>query len=86
MGPFAVEHVPAQQAGCASCHTPHGSTNPRLLRVSQVNILCLQCHSPTAGSNVPDTPSFHNQNSKYQACTMCHTQIHGSNFDEFFFR
>ena len=86
MGPFAFEHVPVKQEGCTSCHTPHGSTNPRLLRVSQVNILCLQCHSPTAGSNVPDTPSFHNQNSKYQACTMCHTQIHGSNFDEFFFR
>ena len=26
-------------------------------------------------------PSFHNQATKYQACTLCHTQIHGSNFD-----
>lgn len=86
MGPFAFEHVPIKQDGCTSCHTPHGSTNPRLLKVSQVNILCLQCHSPTFGSNVPQIPGFHNQNAKYQACTMCHTQIHGSNFDEFFFR
>ncbi|PYX89138.1 MAG: cytochrome C [Acidobacteria bacterium] len=86
MGPFAFEHVPVKQEGCTSCHTPHGSTNPRLLRVSQVNLLCLQCHTLTPGSNVPEAPSFHNQNAKYQACTMCHTQIHGSNFDEFFFR
>ena len=86
MGPFAFEHVPVRQEGCTSCHSPHGSTNPRLLRVSQVNLLCLQCHSPTVGSNVPEAPSFHNQSAKYQACTMCHTQIHGSNFNEFFFR
>ena len=26
------------------------------------------------------------QNTKYQACTMCHTQIHGSNFSPVFFR
>ncbi len=86
MGPFAFEHVPVRQEGCTACHTPHGSTNPRLLRVSQVNLLCMQCHTPTANSNVPGIPSFHTQNAKYQACTMCHTQIHGSNFDEFFFR
>lgn len=86
MGPFAFEHVPVKQEGCTACHTPHGSTNPRLLRVSQVNILCMQCHSPTAGNNVPQIPSFHTQSTKYQACTMCHTQIHGSNFNEFFFR
>jgi DmsE family decaheme c-type cytochrome len=85
-GPFAFEHVPVRQEGCTSCHTPHGSTNPRLLRVSQVNLLCLQCHTPTANSNVPGLPTFHNQSAKYQACTMCHTQIHGSNVDEFFFR
>jgi len=86
MGPFAFEHVPVKQEGCTACHTPHGSSNPRLLRVSQVNLLCMQCHTPTAGRNVPPIPTFHAQNSKYQACTMCHTQIHGSNFDEFFFR
>ena len=87
VGPYAFEHMPVKQDGCVSCHTPHGSTNPRQLRVSEVNILCLQCHSPIAGrSTPPEIPSFHNQASKYQACTMCHTQIHGSNFSEFFFR
>lgn len=86
MGPFVFEHQPVKQEGCTSCHVPHGSTNPRLLRVSQVNLLCLQCHTATANRAVPGIPSFHTQNAKYQACTMCHTQIHGSNFDEFFFR
>jgi DmsE family decaheme c-type cytochrome len=86
MGPFSFEHMPVKQEGCSGCHTPHGSTNPRQLRVSQINILCLQCHSPIANRDTPEAPSFHNQAAKYQACTLCHTQIHGSNFDEFFFR
>ncbi len=86
MGPFVFEHVPVKVEGCGSCHTPHGSTNPRLLRVSQVNLLCLQCHSPTMNNPVPQIPSFHNQSARYQACTLCHTQIHGSNFDQFFFK
>ena len=82
-GPFVYEHVPVKTEGCSSCHTPHGSTNPRLLRVSQVNLLCLQCHTfPTQGPNGPT----HNQAAKYQACTMCHAAIHGSNSSNVFFR
>jgi DmsE family decaheme c-type cytochrome len=75
-GPFAFEHVPVKTEGCSSCHTPHGSTNPRLLRVSQTNLLCLQCH--TFPSVSPSGPA-HNLSQKYQACTMCHPAIHGSN-------
>jgi len=82
-GPFVYEHVPVKTEGCSSCHTPHGSTNPRYLRVSQVNLLCLQCHTfPAQG---PVGPS-HNQSTKYQACTMCHAAIHGSNASNVFFR
>jgi DmsE family decaheme c-type cytochrome len=82
-GPFVYEHVPVKTEGCSSCHTPHGSTNSRLLRVSQVNLLCLQCHTfPVQG---PQGPA-HNQAAKYQACTMCHTAIHGSNASSVFFR
>jgi DmsE family decaheme c-type cytochrome len=87
-GPFVYEHLPVATEGCTSCHTPHGSTNPRLLRVSQVNLLCLQCHT-LAMSNVPSQPPIgpaHNQSQKYQACTMCHAFIHGSNFSEVFFK
>jgi len=82
-GPFVYEHVPVKTEGCSSCHTPHGSTNPRLLRVSLVNLLCLQCHTfPTVGPSGP----VHNQSQKYQACTMCHAAIHGSNFSNVFFK
>jgi DmsE family decaheme c-type cytochrome len=82
-GPFVYEHVPVKTEGCTACHTPHGSTNPRLLRVSQINLLCLQCHTfPTQGPIGP----VHNQSQKYQACTMCHEAIHGSNFSSVFFK
>lgn len=95
-GPFLYEHLPVKTEGCQSCHTPHGSTNPRLLRVWPVNNMCMQCHSPvaigptTSGSAtnrtnpVPEIPSFHNQAQKYQACTLCHPAIHGSNGAETF--
>lgn len=85
-GPFVHEHQPVKVEGCVSCHTPHGSPNPRLLKRSQVNLLCLECHAFTVDSGAPATPTFHNQAQKYQACTLCHTQIHGSNFDPDFFK
>ena len=87
-GPFVYEHLPVKTEGCMSCHMPHGSTNPRMLKVAQVNMLCLQCHT-LAMSNVPSQPPVgpaHNQTQKYQACTMCHAFIHGSNFSEVFFK
>jgi len=82
-GPFVFEHVPVRTEGCSSCHTPHGSTNPRMLRVSQINLLCLQCHTfPVQGPLGP----AHNQSAKYQACTMCHPTIHGSNASSAFLK
>jgi DmsE family decaheme c-type cytochrome len=83
-GPFLFEHLPVKTEGCVSCHTPHGSTNPRLLRVYPVNIMCMQCHTQTTNNGVPPIPSFHNQAQKYQACTLCHPMIHGSNGAETF--
>jgi len=85
-GPFVFEHAPVKTEGCVSCHTPHGSINPRLLKRSQINLLCLECHTFTVDSPAPGVPSFHNQAQKYQACTMCHTQIHGSNQSPVFFK
>jgi len=85
-GPFAFEHAAVKTEGCVACHTPHGSNNPRLLKRSNINLLCLECHTFTVDSAAPAIPSFHNQAQKYQACTMCHTAIHGSNSDHFFFK
>ncbi|HYG98932.1 MAG TPA: DmsE family decaheme c-type cytochrome [Terriglobales bacterium] len=78
-GPFLFEHLPVKTEGCWSCHAPHGSTNPRLLRVWPVNTLCMQCHTLTTNSGTEPIPSFHNQAQKYQACTLCHPAIHGTN-------
>ena len=85
-GPFVYEHPAVKIEGCVSCHVPHGSSNPRLLKRSQVNLLCLECHSLTVDSDVATVPSFHNQSSKYQACTLCHVAIHGSNTSNVYFR
>lgn len=88
MGPFVFEHAPVKtDESCLSCHTPHGSTNPRLLQVNNINFLCLRCHTPNmnGAAGQPIGP-VHDQSAKYQACTMCHTQIHGSNFSPVFFR
>jgi hypothetical protein len=49
-------------------------------------LLCLECHAFSADQGGPPaTPTFHNQAQKYQACTMCHQSIHGSNSNKFFF-
>lgn len=86
VGPFAFEHAPIKTEGCVACHMPHGSSNPRLLRRANVNLLCLECHTFSVDSSAPAIPTFHNQAQKYQACTMCHVAIHGSNTDHFFFK
>ena len=84
-GPFVYHHE-ALLEGCVACHTPHGSTNQRMLQQNQVNLLCLGCHSlPADADGPPGTPSFHNQAQKYQACTLCHVAIHGSNTSNVFF-
>jgi DmsE family decaheme c-type cytochrome len=87
-GPFVYEHAAVRIEGCMACHLPHGSSNPRLLTRSQVNVICLECHTLTTfgDDSTPGVPSFHNQAQKYQSCTLCHTQIHGSNSDHTFFK
>jgi DmsE family decaheme c-type cytochrome len=83
-GPFVYQHE-AKLEGCVVCHSPHGSTNQRMLNQNQVNLLCISCHSLNASVGPSATPSFHNQATKYQACTLCHVAIHGSNTSPVFF-
>ncbi len=85
-GPFVFEHDPVRTEGCMACHAPHGSVNARLLKHNQANLLCLACHTLTTGMNLHGTTTFHNQDQKFQACTMCHVSIHGSNRNEFFLK
>jgi DmsE family decaheme c-type cytochrome len=84
-GPFVYEHDVVKTEGCTACHFPHGSPNPRLLTRANVNTLCLQCHSPSPNFTTAPIPTFHNQSAQYQACTICHTNIHGSNTSDIFF-
>lgn len=88
-GPFAYEHPVVKTEGCVSCHSPHGSPNARLLNVSNINTLCLQCHSATNAAFVNAASPLgpvHNQATQYVSCTSCHTQIHGSNASFVFFK
>jgi DmsE family decaheme c-type cytochrome len=85
-GPFVFEHQPVKVDGCESCHLTHGGPNPHMLKLSNVNLLCLQCHTTSSFSSAPGAPSFHNQASFFQSCVLCHSQIHGSNFDPTFFK
>jgi DmsE family decaheme c-type cytochrome len=85
-GPFVFEHAPVKVDGCQSCHLTHGGPNPHMLKLSNVNLLCLQCHTASSFSSAPGAPSFHNQASLFQSCVLCHSQIHGSNLDETFFK
>jgi DmsE family decaheme c-type cytochrome len=82
-GPWVFEHAAVKGEGCMSCHTPHGSQNPRLLNVANINQLCNECHSPVSGSTV------HGMNAgsaERQPCINCHTMIHGSNINPAFLR
>jgi len=85
-GPFVFEHQPVKIDGCQSCHLVHGGPNPHMLKLSNINLLCLQCHTTSSFSGAPGAPSFHNQASFFQSCVLCHSQIHGSNFDPTFFK
>jgi len=86
-GPFTYEHAPVKTEGCASCHTPHGSANPRLLRTNKVAQLCLECHTVDHGVGAlePIGPA-HNLNLQYADCTSCHVKIHGSHTSPVFMR
>jgi predicted CXXCH cytochrome family protein len=88
-GPFVFEHAPLKLEGCAACHTPHGSNNPKMLKRSTVRQMCLECHTEILNvefdGGIPTGP--HNQvNIRTQNCTICHVEIHGSNANRVFFR
>ncbi|HLJ25825.1 MAG TPA: cytochrome c3 family protein [Candidatus Angelobacter sp.] len=48
-------HQPAFVQGCSICHDAHGNDNQKLLRVQNVNTLCLECHGPDAPEPKPVT-------------------------------
>lgn len=82
-GPFVFEHAPVRAEGCVTCHTPHGSQNPRLLNMPSVATLCNQCHSPLSAGGVHGLDAG---STTVTPCVTCHTMIHGSNVSQAFVR
>lgn len=91
-GPFAFEHPAVREGGCETCHQPHGSMNPRLLRRPVMFTICLECHTSAGdfgrqGDGVRMQSGSHNMaDPRYQNCTTCHVRIHGSNSSPLFLR
>ena len=91
-GPFAFDHPSVKVEGCEMCHSPHGSTNSRLLKRPVVFTLCLECHNGAGnfgrhGTGIIAQTGSHNMaDPRYQNCTACHVRIHGSNADINFLR
>src|ERR1035438_3851811 len=71
-GPWVFEHAAVKGEGCTGCHTPHGSQNPRMLNVANINQLCNQCHSPVAASTIHGAGAG---SADRPPCINCHTMI-----------
>ena len=74
-------HMPLGQAGrdgkmeCTSCHSPHGSTNVRMLKTGNwINESCTSCHTEKRG------PYLWEHGAGRENCASCHDP-HGSNND-----
>ena len=70
-------HMPVREGkmDCTTCHTPHGSTNVRMLKVGNtINETCASCHAEKRG------PFLHDHAAGRESCASCHDP-HGSNND-----
>lgn len=59
------------QMTCTDCHNPHGTTTPTLLRGSDINETCFNCHAEHRG------PFMWDHQPVQEACINCHNP-HGS--------
>lgn len=70
-------HMPVREGkmDCTTCHTPHGSTNVRMLKTGNtINETCASCHAEKRG------PFLHDHAAGRESCASCHDP-HGSNND-----
>lgn len=82
-GPFVFEHE-AVREGCVTCHSHHGSVNPKMLRTAN-HTLCLQCHfqEQTVDGRLKIGGREHTAYVSRGTCwtTGCHEATHGSQVD-----
>ena len=66
-------HHPTREGkmNCASCHNPHGTTSPKLVKAISTRELCFNCHAQYRGPYVFQHPPV------LEDCFNCH-QPHGS--------
>ncbi len=85
-GAMPFRHPLAEgKMACTSCHAPHGSTNPGMLK-ARGPFLCQTCHQASGHPSLPfgpnNLPGAGGPNTAYVVagnCQNCHTQVHGSN-------
>ncbi|MFN2239746.1 MAG: DmsE family decaheme c-type cytochrome [Thermoanaerobaculia bacterium] len=67
-------HHPVREGkmSCSSCHNPHGSTGPAMMRRSTITETCHSCHQDKRGPFLWEHPPAR------EDCTSCHAP-HGSN-------
>lgn len=78
-GPWPFEHAPVAE-DCTSCHEPHGSVAPRLIKTAQP-FLCLSCHALPDDRHGEEIGGSQFSRPIYGQCTSCHGAIHGSHED-----
>ena len=59
---------------CTSCHNPHGTVTPALLKENSLNDTCFTCHAEKRG------PFLWNHPPVLESCANCHDP-HGSNHE-----
>ena len=70
-------HMPLREGKmtCTSCHNPHGSVTPALLRENSLNDNCYRCHTEKRG------PFLWQHAPVIESCANCHDP-HGSNHEK----
>jgi DmsE family decaheme c-type cytochrome len=69
-------HMPLREGKmtCSSCHNPHGSVTPALLKEPSLNDTCFTCHAEKRG------PFLWSHQPVVESCANCHDP-HGSNHE-----
>jgi len=69
-------HMPVREGKmtCTSCHNPHGSVTPSLLKGPSLNDTCFTCHAEKRG------PFLWSHQPVVESCANCHDP-HGTNHD-----